>query len=70
MIHDLIDGSFFQPQINITVKNPTIIQVREPAVFPSELIKALSELFERNKNIKAAYLVEYCNPKKMNLLTL
>jgi hypothetical protein len=64
MINDLLDGSFFQPKHSIVVEKPTAIQVGEPAVYPHDLVKALSDLFLRNKNVQAAYLVQYFDPEK------
>jgi hypothetical protein len=62
MVQGLVDGSIFQPQSTITITKPTTIEMRVPPVPPQELIKALSALFSKNKNIQAAYLVEVRNP--------
>jgi hypothetical protein len=63
MIHDLLDGSIFQPPHSITMKKATTMQVRTLASPPRELIDALTKLFARNANVLGAYFVEYYNPE-------
>lgn len=40
----------------ITIQKDTKVQIGQPAVYPTEIINSLSELFLNRQNIKAAYL--------------
>ena len=59
----LLDGSYFRPK-TIRIEKPTPIQVRIPPFPPHELIKSLSELFSRNNDVIAGYLLECYDPEK------
>jgi hypothetical protein len=63
MIEGLLDGSFFKPQRTLSIEKQVDILVKEPDEYPHNLVKALSELFKRNKNVKTAYLVQCYFPE-------
>jgi len=46
----------------ITVEKETTVQIGQPANYPTEMVNALSNLFSKNPNVKAAYLGWIFNP--------
>jgi hypothetical protein len=46
----------------ITIEKETSVQLGQPANYPTEIVNALSGLFSRHPNVKAAYLGWIFNP--------
>lgn len=61
-IAGLLDGSIYTPSKTATTQQGTRVLLGQPKIYPTELVKALSKLFARHRNVKAAYLAHYSNP--------
>lgn len=55
-IENLLNGSIFDQQNEMTIEEDTAIQIGQPANYPTELVNALSKLFERKETVRAAYI--------------
>lgn len=55
-IEDLMSGKIFNRRREIVIEKETTVQVGQPAKYPKDLVKALSELFKTNPKVNAAYL--------------
>jgi len=55
-IESMLDGSIFRIAHDSVVEVETPILLGQPAEYPTELIDALSRLFLKHKNVRAAYL--------------
>ena len=62
-IEQMLDGSIFKPLQTFTAQKDTNVLIAQPALYPTELVKALSELFAKNRLINKAYLAQYFNPQ-------
>jgi len=51
----LLDGTYFNPR-EIVVKEKTAVNIGQPVKYPTEVVKALSNLFFTKPNVVAAYL--------------
>lgn len=56
-IEGILDGSILKYQDKeMTIKEKTPVQIGHPAIYPTEMINALSSFFSSKPNIKAAYI--------------
>lgn len=55
-INNLLNGSIFEQNNELTIDKETEVQIGQPEKFPKELVKALTILFKTQDNVKAAYL--------------
>ena len=55
-IEDLLNGSIFEHKKEMTIEQDTEVQIGQPAIYPVELVNALSYLFNEKETVKAAYL--------------
>jgi hypothetical protein len=55
-IESLLNGSIFEQTNEMTIKEDTDVQIGQPSKYPTELAKALSNLFKEEQSVKAAYL--------------
>jgi hypothetical protein len=62
-ISGLLDGSIYEPRQTTTIKKDTRVLLGQPKEYPSEFVKALSNLFANHRNVRAAYLAHYFNPE-------
>jgi hypothetical protein len=62
-IEQLLDGSIFKPSQTYVAKKETKVLIGQPAVYPTKLVKALSEYFATNKYVNRAHLVQFQNPE-------
>jgi SseB protein C-terminal domain/SseB protein N-terminal domain len=62
-IAQMLDGSIFKPSQTYVAKKETKVLIGQPAVYPTKLVKALSEYFATNKFVDRAYLVQFHNPE-------
>lgn len=62
-IAQMLDGSIFKPNQTYTAQKDTQVLIGQPAVYPTELVKALSDYFATRKQVKRAYLVQFFNPE-------
>jgi hypothetical protein len=63
-IEEMLDGSIFKPLQTFTVQTDTNVLIGQPAVYPKELVKALSDVFAKNPLVNKAYLAQYSNPQQ------
>lgn len=61
-ISQMLDGSIFQPTKTYTAQKDTQVLIGQPAVYPTELIKALASYFAKNPLVNKAYLALMSNP--------
>jgi hypothetical protein len=62
-IAGMLDGSIFKPTQTYVTPKDTKVLIGQPAKYPHELVKVLSEYFARNKSVNRAYLVLFHNPE-------
>lgn len=55
-IESLLNGSIFEQTNEMTIKEDTEVQIGQPSKYPTELVNALSDLFQEQQSVKAAYL--------------
>lgn len=56
-VERLLDGTFFTANLKqVTYKKDASIAIGQPAVYPAEAVKSLTELFSNRPNVYAAYL--------------
>ncbi|THD68033.1 hypothetical protein E7Z59_10325 [Robertkochia marina] len=55
-IESLLNGSIFDKTNEIIIEQDTEVQIGQPAKYPHELVRALSELFYKKQHVNAAYL--------------
>lgn len=61
-IEQMLDESVFQPVKTYTAQKDTQVLIGQPAVYPKELVKALSAYFAKNPLVNKAYLALMSNP--------
>jgi hypothetical protein len=61
-IESMIDGSIWRPATQYKARKDTQVMIGQPANPPTELIKALCDLFCTMKNVKLAYNAHFFNP--------
>jgi hypothetical protein len=61
-IQQMLDGSIFQPTKTYTAQKDTQVLIGQPAVYPTQLVKALSAYFAKNSFVNKAYLALMSNP--------
>lgn len=61
-IEQMLDGSIFQPTKSYTAQQDTPVLIGQPAIYPTELVKALSAYFAKNPFVNKAYLALMSNP--------
>lgn len=62
-IAQMLDGSIFKPSQTYTAQKETQVLIGQPAVYPTKLVKALSDYFATKKQVNRAYLVQFFNPE-------
>ena len=62
-IAGMLDGSIFRPSQTYVAQKETKVLIGQPANYPHQLVKALSDGFARNKLVNRAYLVLFHNPE-------
>jgi SseB protein C-terminal domain/SseB protein N-terminal domain len=62
-IEQMLDGSIFAPGQTTIVPKDTQVLIGQPAVFPNELVKALSDYFATIPLVNRAYLAQYHDPQ-------
>lgn len=55
-IENLLNGSIFEKTNQMEIKEDTEVLIGQPSKYPTELVKALSNLFTSEPNVKSAYL--------------
>jgi hypothetical protein len=55
-IESLLNGSIFEKTNEMEIKEDTEVQIGQPSKYPTELVKAMSDLFKKEANVKSAYL--------------
>ena len=55
-IESLLNGSIFEKSNEVEIKKDTEVLLAQPIKYPTELVKALIDLFQKEDNVKAAYL--------------
>lgn len=55
-IENLLDGSIFDQNNEMTIEKETEVQIGQPANYPTDFVNALKILFNKKDTIKAAYL--------------
>ncbi|MFN9717937.1 MAG: enhanced serine sensitivity protein SseB C-terminal domain-containing protein [Planctomycetota bacterium] len=63
-IEGMLDGSIFRTGQGYTAKQDTKVLIGQPAEYPTALVKALSRLFVKHRDIKAGYLAHFFNPER------
>lgn len=63
-IEQMLDGSIFQPAKTYTAQKDTQVLIGQPAVYPTNLVKALSAYFATNPLVNKAYLALMSNPEE------
>lgn len=63
-IQQMLDGSIFQPVKTYTAQKDTQVLIGQPAVYPTQLVKALSTYFAKNPLVSKAYLALMSNPEE------
>lgn len=66
-IESLLDGSIFEHKSEMIIEQDTEIQIGQPAIYPTEFVKALNKLFNEKGTVKAAYLAAIKMDKKEKL---
>ena len=61
-IEQMLDGSIFKPLQSYTAQKEMQVLIGQPAVYPHELVKVLSDYFENNHMVSKAYLAQYFKP--------
>lgn len=61
-IASILDGSLWRPVSQYEVERDTEVMIGEPAVYPQELVDALTRIFKRLKPVRRAYLAHFFNP--------
>jgi hypothetical protein len=61
-IAGMLDGSIFKPRQSYVAEKETTVLIGQPATYPHQLVKVLSEYFARHKSVNRAYLVLFHNP--------
>ena len=62
-IAGILDGTIFKPNQKYVAQKDTKVLIGQPAVYPTKLVKALSDYFATNKFVNRAYLVKFHNPE-------
>lgn len=62
-IAGILDGTIFKPIQKYVAQKDTKVFIGQPAVYPTKLVKALSDYFATNKFVNRAYLVQFHNPE-------
>jgi hypothetical protein len=60
----LLDGSLFQPQERYVTPKATQVMIGQPGVYPDELARALTGLYETLPAVRRAWLGFYHNPAR------
>ena len=63
-IEKLLDGTIWQRTNKIQMAKDTPIEIGQPKIYPHELVKSLSKLFEGFKEVNHAYLAHYYDPSQ------
>lgn len=63
-VQTLLDESLLRATGGYTVETETEVLLGQPAIYPTELVQALSRLFARHRNVSAAYLAHIANPSR------
>jgi len=62
-IENLLKGIFVTDQINrVKITEPTQVKIARPAVYPTEIVQSLNELFSKKTKVNKAYLAWIHNP--------
>ncbi|MFM8424170.1 MAG: enhanced serine sensitivity protein SseB C-terminal domain-containing protein [Chloroflexota bacterium] len=61
-IAGMLDGSIFKPSQTLIAHKEATVFIGQPATYPHQLVKVLSEYFFRNPSVNRAYLVLFHNP--------
>ncbi len=62
-IDQLLDGSIFSPGQTYTAPKDTQVLIGQPAIYPNEFVKALSDYFATNPLVNRAYLAQVHYPE-------
>jgi hypothetical protein len=63
-IQQMLDRSIFQPVKTYTAQKDTQVLIGQPALYPTQLVKALSSYFAKNPLVSKAYLALMSNPEE------
>jgi hypothetical protein len=63
-IQSILDGSIWNTPESYCVDKKTQIMIGQPANYPYNLTKALTQLFRKNREVKQAYLAHFFNPER------
>jgi hypothetical protein len=63
-IATILDGSIFGPSERWVVTKETQVRIGQPAVYPIELVKALTRLFKRTPEVRRAWVAHFFNPER------
>ena len=55
-IENLLNGSIFQQTHQTEITKDTQVLIGQPATYPTQLVKALAQLFKEEPSVKSAYL--------------
>ena len=63
-IASIIDGSIWKPVERFVAQKETQVFIGQPSNYPQELVDVLKRVFNKNKEVKRAYLGHFMNPKR------
>jgi hypothetical protein len=63
-IKSIMDGSIWEPSQSWVAEKDTQVLIGQPSNYPHELVKTLSRLFKKIKEIKKAYLAHIHHPER------